>query len=297
VLLWAEYSRHLRGATLWKMRGWMILVGISTLTTYQHHFIDLPSGMWVGLLGIALFPFEKPPVRSSPSRERGRFRIAARYLGGAVLAAGLAAGIGGAAWLLLWPAGALLLVAAIYGSGHPERFGKTRGRMSAPVIWLLGPYLIGAWLNLRWWARQETASDEIVPGVRLGRLPRPAERDQAGIASLVDLAAELPVDTAGIRYVWVPMLDRVAPGVAQLNAAVDAIGELEGHRPTLVCCAAGYSRSAAAVAAWLMASGRVATVDESIAWIRARRPRIVLGSAERARLEEWRRARHVLSAR
>jgi protein-tyrosine phosphatase len=82
----------------------------------------------------------------------------------------------------------------------------------------------------------------------------------------------------------------VVPGVAQLNAAVAAIDELAGSRPTLVCCAAGYSRSAAAVAAWLIASGRAASVDESIALIRAHRPRIVLGPADRARLEEWRRS-------
>jgi len=76
-----------------------------------------------------------------------------------------------------------------------------------------------------------------------------------------------------------------------LNAAVEAINDLQGNRPTLVCCAAGYSRSAAAVAAWLVASGRAASVDESIAWIRARRPRIALGPADHARLEEWNRAR------
>jgi hypothetical protein len=290
VLLWSEYSRQLDGAMLWLMRGWMILVGISTLTTFQHHFIDLPSGIWVGLLVIALFPFEPPTVRSSPSRDRGRFRIAARYLAGAVVGAGLAVRIGGAAWLLLWPAGALLLVALIYASGRPELFRKTDGAIPLPVMGLLGPYLFGALLNLLWWARHETASDEIVSGIRLGRLPRRAERDQAGIASMVDVAAELPVDASGIRYRAVPMLDRVVPGVAQLNAAVAAIDELAGSRPTLVCCAAGYSRSAAAVAAWLIASGRAASVDESIALIRAHRPRIVLGPADRARLEEWRRS-------
>jgi protein-tyrosine phosphatase len=288
VIMWAGYSRHLHGVALWLMRAWMMLVGISTMTTYQHHFIDLPLGIWVGLVAIVLFPFDNPPA-GSPSRDRGRFRIAARYLGGAVLAAWLGVWIGGAAWLLLWPSGALLLVAAIYASGRAEWFRKTDGAIPPPVICLLGPYLFGAWLNLLWWARNETASDEIVNGIRLGRLPSRAERDRDSIASLVDVAAELPLDTTGVRYVSIPMLDRVVPGVAQLNGAVDAINCLEGSRPTLVCCAAGYSRSAAAVAAWLVASGRAASVDESIAWIRARRPRIVLGPADRARLEEWSR--------
>jgi hypothetical protein len=49
AILWVKYSQHLRGGMRWVMRVWMILVGVSTVTTYQHHFIDLPTGIWVGL--------------------------------------------------------------------------------------------------------------------------------------------------------------------------------------------------------------------------------------------------------
>ncbi len=171
VILWSEYSRQLRGTLLWLTRGWMILMGLSTLTTYQHHFIDLPTGVWVGLLSIALFPFEKAAAHSSPSRDPRRFYIAAIYLAGAALLSGLAVFLGGVGWLLLWPVGALLLVALIYASGRPEWFCKSEGAMPAPVIWLLGPYLFGAYLNYLFWAKRETASDEIVSGIRLGRVP------------------------------------------------------------------------------------------------------------------------------
>ena len=50
----------------------------------------------------------------------------------------------------------------------------------------------------------------------------------------------------------------------------------------LVCCALGYSRSAAAVATWLLASGRAATIDEAVAELRRVRPRVVLDAAARA---------------
>jgi protein-tyrosine phosphatase len=108
---------------------------------------------------------------------------------------------------------------------------------------------------------------------------------------MVDLSAELPADTAGIVYRSVPILDLVAPTVEQLDAGAEAIEELKAYRPTLVCCALGYSRSAATMTAWLMASGKTATVSEAIALISGRRPRIILGSAQRERFEEWRRAR------
>ena len=80
------------------------------------------------------------------------------------------------------------------------------------------------------------------------------------------------------------MMDLLVPTRDQLEAAVNAIQDLERERPTLVCCALGYSRSAAAVAAWLVASGRAASVDESIDRIKAQRPQIVLRPAERRRL-------------
>jgi protein-tyrosine phosphatase len=170
------------------------------------------------------------------------------------------------------------------------------GAMLPAMRALLAPYLAGAWLNQRWWARKETASDEIVPGIWLGRLPRRADRDAKAIASMVDVCAELPVDKSGLAYRAVPMLDMVVPDLAQLDSAVKAIAELECVRPTLVCCAAGYSRSAAAVAAWLLASGRAASVDDAIDCIRAKRPRIVLGRRHRQCLEEWRRGRMSIAA-
>jgi protein-tyrosine phosphatase len=291
TILWAKYSQHLHGTTLWLMRAWMVLVGVSTLTTYQHHFIDLPTGIWVGFFCIAMFPDDVATVPCEPAFVPQRIKFSAAYLLGGVALVGLALRIGGAAWWLLWPAGALLMVAGIYWSGRPELFRKENGEMATAMVCLLWPYLAAAWLNARLWTHREPHADEITDGIWLGRLPGKDERVRHGIASIVDLTAELPAHTTGIVYRGVPMLDLLEPTVAQLEAAVTAIEELRSKRPTLVCCALGYSRSAAAVTAWLIATGQVRTVDESIALIRARRSRVVLNPAHRERLEEWSLAR------
>jgi protein-tyrosine phosphatase len=287
TILWAKYSQHLAGPALWLTRGWFLLVGLSTLTTYQHHFIDLPTGIWVGLLCLALFPDNPAPPRYRSSRNRQTMRVGAIYLAGSLLFVALAIWIGGAAWWLLWPVGALLIVAAVYWSGRPELFGKVDGAIDPVMVWLLAPYLAGAWLNSRWWTRADAAAQEIASGVWLGRMPRRTERDAQAIASMVDLTAELPADTSQIVYRGIPMLDSVVPSVERLEAAVQAIEDLNGNRPTLVCCALGYSRSAAASAAWLVASGKAVSIDHAIESIQARRWRIVLGPALRRRLEEW----------
>ncbi|WP_313205378.1 dual specificity protein phosphatase family protein, partial [Stenotrophomonas sp.] len=63
---------------------------------------------------------------------------------------------------------------------------------------------------------------------------------------------------------------------AQLAEAADAIEALRAQGPLLVCCALGYSRSAASVATWLLRSGRVCSAAEAVARVRAARPSIVL---------------------
>jgi len=194
--------------------------------------------------------------------------------------------VSGAAWLLLWPAGALVIVGVIYLAGRPELFSKSEGAIPAPVWILLAPYLAAAWFNSRWHTRNQAPAQEISDGVWLGRAPRRAERDRLGIASMVDLTAELPIDARGVVYRGIPMLDLLTPSMDQLESAVQAIKHLEAKRPTLVCCALGYARSALAVAAWLVDSGKASSAGEAIEYIRARRPWIVLRREYLARLEE-----------
>jgi protein-tyrosine phosphatase len=75
------------------------------------------------------------------------------------------------------------------------------------------------------------------------------------------------------------MLDLVAPEPDALRAATCAIESLRARGPVLVCCALGYSRSACAVAAWLMATKRAPDVEAALARVRAARREIVLREA------------------
>ena len=101
--------------------------------------------------------------------------------------------------------------------------------------------------------------------------------------SLVDLTAELPMRSDA----YVPMLDLTPPTDEQLDAAVHAIMKLAVRRPTLVCCALGYSRSAIASAAWLVAAGHAASAEEALAHVRRARPQVVIGPHLEHRLQQW----------
>lgn len=67
-----------------------------------------------------------------------------------------------------------------------------------------------------------------------------------------------------------------------LAGALRGAAAIEERRPfgqILVCCARGYSRSAAAAATWLLATGRTTSAEDAVAQIRLVRPHIVLDGA------------------
>ncbi len=54
LVLWARFAAHLAGLLRAALHVWFALIAVSVLTTYQHHVIDVPAGLAVGLLCIGL---------------------------------------------------------------------------------------------------------------------------------------------------------------------------------------------------------------------------------------------------
>ena len=75
------------------------------------------------------------------------------------------------------------------------------------------------------------------------------------------------------------MLDLVTPDSAALDDAARGIEALRAKGPVLVCCALGYSRSACAVAAWMLSTGRAEVGEAAFARLRTARSEIVLNDA------------------
>ena len=98
VILWVLYAKHVPFRLRWLVHTWSFVIGTSVLTTYQHHFIDVPTGIWVGSLCLWLFPEDGPAVMSrfSLTRDAGRRRIALWYALAGLGIAALAVAVGGA---------------------------------------------------------------------------------------------------------------------------------------------------------------------------------------------------------
>ena len=262
TILWPFYSRHVSRVALAPLHYWFALIGVSVMTTFQHHIFDIPTGALLGFFCLWVWPDAggSPLANAALASDPKRWRLAAIYFAGACICMALAIALWDLWLFLLWPAVSLLLVAAAYAFLGASAFQKDAdGRMSFAARALLWPYLLGARFNAWAWTRGLPASAEICDGVRLGSMPR---REPA--LPVVDLMAELPGRQAA-TWLAFSTLDLVAPEPALLARAAAAI-ERERLRGdgVLVCCALGFSRSAAAVAAWLIGTGRATCFEKGL---------------------------------
>ena len=282
VILWNLYARHVsgRGRRL-VLHMWFALIGLSVLTTYQHHAVDVPTGALLGLLCLWVWRERgASPLAARPVRERRRLVLAAAYATVSLALSGLALW-GGGWWLwLFWPAVSCALVAMNYALAGAAGFGKAAdGTVPLATRLLLAPYTLAARLNARLWTRRAPAPCHVADGVWLGRLPSARDLAAAPFRTVVDLCAEIPLPRWTGRRVALPSLDLVPPAATTLDMAAEAIEAARRDGPVLVCCALGYARSAAAVSAWLVRTGRAADARAAAAVIRAARPSVVLHDA------------------
>lgn len=61
VILWVLFARRTQGWMRHAVYAWFALIGLSVLTTYQHHVIDVPAGVLAGWLCVWLFPESGQP--------------------------------------------------------------------------------------------------------------------------------------------------------------------------------------------------------------------------------------------
>lgn len=290
LVLWQFYAKlidsPLRRSVV---HGWFALIGISVLTTYQHHFIDLLTGLWAGAACLFLVSNQGASWNWRRATEIKRRKLALFYTVGALLSTGLGLLFFPLtwAWLIFWLAGALACVALLYLAGEAAHFGKRNGQLPWHNSLLLAPYLLGARINVWLWTRHLPVGVEITHGIFLGRQPDAATLQQHGIRQVIDLAAELARPNHATPGVDLPMLDLLPPEVLALQEAARTIEQARINGPVWVCCALGFSRSALAVLAWLVLY-RQHTLQDALAVLRQARPQIVLSPAalqQLARLE------------
>jgi protein-tyrosine phosphatase/membrane-associated phospholipid phosphatase len=276
LLLVDLYARNLRGVLLLAAMLWFFLIGLSPLLTYQHHVIDILGGF--ALAGYCFYLFREPSLALPVVVNR---RIGLYYAAGAVVVLLMGAIFWPWGALLLWPAIALGIVAIAYFGAGPIVFHKTEGRLPWSTRFVLGPCLLGQYLSLLYYRSGCRSWDEVTPRIWIGSKLGSRSANKAlrsGVTAVLDLSAEFSEAKPfrKINYRSIPVLDLTAPTQAQFAEMGEFIGNHSRDGAVYVHCKIGYSRSAAAVAAHLIMSGKAKTAEEAFMIIRRVRPSIVI---------------------
>ena len=284
---------------------WQSLIALSVLTTYQHHFIDVPTGALLGWLVLwaipqhGVSPFKRQDLfvvqpaeqtgylktvsceaklssgkaKTPPETRSREIKIAMLYLSGAVLSA-LPSCLGGAWLWMLWVSMSLSVVAFAYLTGNAAVFQKQAdGRLSAAATVLLLPYLAGVRLNMAYWLRGKAKTARVRDDVLIGSVSGISD----DIPAVLDVCAEYPRPHYRGAYRVLPLLDMVAPSENDLVQAASLLEALRRqHGKVLTCCALGYGRSAAVVLTWLLAYGGCRDLAQAMAELKQARPQMVL---------------------
>jgi protein-tyrosine phosphatase len=267
VIIWDHWRTRFTGVGRMLWHVWAFLIGASVLTTFQHHFIDIPTGALLGLFALWLFPKNLfPQNQASINAKAGAY-----YLSGAALSA--LATLVGFRWtplslFWLWPSLSLAIVAAAYfGLGVSIFQKQPDGRVSLASYWLLMPYRLGARVNAWLWTRKLPPFIHVSGNVHLGRVPKESEIKH--FTAVIDLTGEMPVPKhQAVLWMAYPVLDLTRPPIQTLKDAAQAIQMTQENGKVLVCCALGMQRSAAAVALWLVQSGKAANGTEAVSLLR-----------------------------
>jgi len=290
LILFHLYFRRTRGFARTAICVWFFLIALSPLLTHQHQVADIVTGM--ALAGYCFYAIRAE--REPRNLVRPRCDLAMLYLGAAIPLFAAAA-FDPKRWAILgWIAISLVLVSAAYFGMGPRIFRKRAdGTMPLSSFFAVGPCILGQFLSLLYYRGKISAYTRITPAALIGRRPNQreaAELCESGVTAVLDLGAELPEVPAlrSLNYLCVPILDLTAPTPEQLDLAARFISAEAESGQVYVHCKIGYSRSAAAIAAYLLFSQQAKTVTEAIALIRQLRPGIVMSRAALKALEEFR---------
>lgn len=297
VILWDFFRRHVDG--YWKsiVDIWSLLIGLSVLTTWQHHFIDIPTGLIVGALCLWLFPLHVPSPFNKDKLQvltPKHLKLGSFYFIGSLFLTVIAYIFKGSFLWLLYPALSLSLVAMAYFFVRPHFFQKSStGCISAGAWILFMPYFIFAWLNSRIWTAKHPEDSFIIEQsntkIYLGRIPN-CQKSQDYIlkfdccAELALLSQNIALANNTVLYQSYFSLDLIPLQANQLQQAVDRFDQLfqqmnldaAKKRNLLIFCALGYSRSSAILCSWLIKNQHAHTVNDAVEMIQKARPWVVL---------------------
>lgn len=256
VVFWFSMKSHMpnKGATC-LLAIWLILIIISIVFVFQHHFIDLPSGLLMGIVAVYLFKEGRNENLLNLFMTPRHLKMAIYFLLGSAIFMVLSFKVSP---LFMYLFISMLSVSLIYAFGA-NHFLLANNGPKRSLKWLLfAPYFLGCKLSWYCYKRTLPLCAKVDEGVFVGRHPSFCEYknlDALGITQVINLASELQFNKTALIQHRFNFLDQTIQDPASLHKVVLLIEEKKSEG-IYVHCALGLSRSILVIWAWMIFKGK-----------------------------------------
>lgn len=255
VILWFSMKNTIQSKLIKSiLLIWLVLIGLSTLLVYQHHFIDLPSGFLLGMAMVYLFNEKKPAYFSQSFTTPRHLKIALYYLVLSILLMVLAFKL--SSFICFYLFISVFSISVIYAFGlNGLLMAPNKGIRFLQKLFFL-PYFVGSHLSWLYYKRNIPFISQYNERIYFGRQADDKEYQQLkqlGINKIINLCPELPFHKTDILQHHYDFLDLTMQHPSRLFAVIKDIDSSSDK--VYIHCKLGMSRTILVIAAYLLYHG------------------------------------------
>ena len=239
---------------------WLTLIVLSTLFVYQHHLIDLPTGLIVGFLSVYLFNKRTQHSLLTHFMTPRHLKMALYFLLASLVFMLLSFTVSA---FFIYFFICMLSVSLVYAFGF-SHFLVAQEKVNILQWLIFSPYFLGCKISWHFYKRSIPLHAKIDDGLFFGRFPDFDEYQEIsglGIKRVINLASELQFNKTQLIQHRLNYLDQTIQSPESLHKAVKLI-ETHKSEGVYVHCALGLSRSILVIWAWMLFNGKT---DKEIA--------------------------------
>ena len=263
VIIWLIYLPHFKktGRFLWYF--WCFLIGISVLTTFQHHFIDIPTGFLVGIFICYLFPLKEIHVLKRQNLKSKQLAIGYLGLGFLLITVGYLLKLL-VSLIFIWLGISLFFIGLGYLSFGAIIYQKNENGLftfSSKILHL--PYRMLIKIIRKLFFDKKGKIQKITPEITIGNYDMSNHNNCNAIFDLCTEYERKNFETKA--YQNYPLIDLATPTLTELQIGVKKLDLLiQKNSSVYVHCALGLSRSSILVMGWLLFSKKVKNLDAAL---------------------------------
>ncbi len=253
-ILFDAMKKHLPKILKYFVLVWFLLIALSTLLVYQHHFIDIPTGTMVGLLAIYLIREDNPHFLLTRFTTPRSLKIGIYYFIFSILLMLLTFALSP---FFFWIFLTLFSVSIIYAFGFNDFIAGKKARATLGHWLIFAPYFIGHHFYWMYYKSQFPLFIEVEKNLYLGRYPTRKEYNmlkENKIQKMINLATEQQLHQSMIDEIRLPYLNQTIQSPKKLHEGVLLIEKYK-NKGLFVHCALGLSCSILLIGAWRLYQG------------------------------------------